>query len=240
MRDEMMNAPERPLEDWVAAIKRDRVDVVDLAGGEPLLVPWLPELLAACPETQFGLSTNGMAYDALERLLAGRPRNLCSINLSFHPETGIGYMRRFRAAARLMALYGAPCHSNIVDAPQIHDQVKEALTMLTEMGLRAVVSPFEDVETLGEILPQGLRCRGGIDHLTIAPDGSAWPCLTTIRSPMWRSTCLGNWLDGELDLSAKPEPCHLNCVDYYVLPSQHIAGDMWDIHAEPWAEDTEE
>ena len=80
----------------------------------------------------------------------------------------------------------------------------------------------------------GLICKGGIDHLVIAPDGTAWPCLSALRSPDWREMILGNWLDGKIDLSRKPQPCYLNCTDYYVLKEQHSNGDMWGVDAKPW------
>lgn len=232
-RPEMLAAAERGLDDWARAIRRDCVDVVELAGGEPLLVEWLPDLIEACPNTSFGLSTNGRALYALERLVARRPRNLIALNLSYHPETP-GGDRQYRAALNLLLEAGVRIHTNIVAAPGVVEKAQDTIRLLEERGVIYEISPYERVETLGEKLPQGLRCRGGVDHLTIAPDGSAWPCLTTLRSPYWRETCLGNWLDGEIDLAKKPQPCYLNCVDYYILPHEHVAGDMWGIAAEPW------
>jgi len=231
-RPEMMTAEERGLDDWVNAIRRDSVDLVEIAGGEPLLVDWMLEMILACPDTRFALSTNGRALPALERVVRAHPRNLIAINLSCHPETP-GGQRQFTAAARLMAMAGARFHTNIVDAPGIPEQAAWARALLDELNMPYEISPYERVEDLGTKRNIGLRCRGGIDHLTIAPNGDAWPCLTTIRSPYWRETCLGNWLDGPVTLENKPEPCYLACVDYYVLPLQHSAGDMWGIRAEP-------
>ena len=232
-RPEMMNADERGLDDWARAIRRDCVDIVEIAGGEPLLVPWLPELILACPDTRFALSTNGRELPALERIVRIRPRNLIAVNLSCHPETP-GGRRQYSAALRLMVGEGLRPHSNIVDAPGIEEEAAWAKDLLTELGVPYEVSPYERVEDLGTLTTLGLRCRGGIDHLNIAPDGLAWPCLTTMRSPYWRETCLGNWLDGFVTLEHKPQACYLNCVDYYVLPEQHSAGDMWGVRAEPW------
>ena len=232
-RPEMMDAPERGLDDWVNAIRRDAVDIVEIAGGEPLLVPWLLELIQACSETRFGLSTNGRDLPALERLVRARPRNVIAVNLSCHPETP-GGQRQYRAAVNLMVQGGVRPHSNIVNAPGIEAGAQWAKDLLDSLGIPYEVSPYERVEELGTLTEFGLRCRGGIDHLNIAPDGSAWPCLTTMRSPYWRETCLGNWLDGEIDLSHKPQPCYLACVDYYVLPHEHSAGDMWGVCAGPW------
>jgi hypothetical protein len=234
-RPEMMAAPERPLDDWVRATRRDAVDTVDIAGGEPLLVPWLVEYIKACPDTGFGLSTNGRDLAALERLVRARPRNVIAVNLSCHPETP-GGQRQFAAAARLIAGAGARFHSNVVDAPGIAEQTQWAKALLDELGMPYEVSPYERVEDLGALTETGLCCKGGVNHLTIAPDGLAWPCLTTIRSPYWRETCLGNWLDGPVTLEHKPQPCYLNCVDRNVLEKCHVAGDMWGVEARPCEE----
>ena len=124
------------------------------------------------------------------------------------------------------SLLHCPLHSPVTAAQHI-------LSWCEGMQVPLFVSPYERMDTLSEIMPTGLCCKGGEQHLTIAPNGDAWPCLTTLRSPFWKETCLGNWVDGTLDMSRKAQPCHLNCVDYYILPEQHQAGDMWGIEATP-------
>lgn len=237
-RPALYDAPERPLEDWVAAINRDSPDIVDIAGGEPLLVGWIPELIRACPEVRFGLSTNGLELDEVLRL-ADNARflsNLISINVSYHPDALArwqGYELRWKKAVTALRAAGFPVSSNLIDYEDHVARCGHIPAWLRSVGVHSVVSPYEIMEDLGEKLAQGLCCQGGINHLTVAPDGAAWPCLTTIRSPYWQETSLGNWLDGAVDLARKAQPCYLNCVDYYVLPQQHQSGDMWQIHARP-------
>ena len=235
-RPEMLQAQPRSLNDWVMAIQRDRPEVVDIAGGEPLLIGWIPGLLRACPDTLFGLSTNGLAKKMLTQLCRAKPPNLISLNISYHPDAAKQdrtYDTRWRESVlAVLATDGRP-HVNIVDAPGNKEAAQGAIDWLEANSVKHEVSPYEEMEGLGELNAQGLCCEGGINHLTIAPDGRAWPCLTTLRSPFWRETCLGNWFDGALDLSHKTQPCYLACHDYYVLAQGHEAGDMWNVQARP-------
>lgn len=236
-RPELVHAPERGLDDWARAIRRDAVSLIDIAGGEPCLLAWLPDLLRACPETRFGLSTNGLALATLERLMQRRPHNLVSVNLSYHPESVErlpGYLRAWKRAVQTCIAAGYQrTHCNIVATPANVEAAQAAIAWLKQVDVPYDLSPYEETAGLGALRPQGLTCQGGVNHLTLAPDGSAWPCLTTLRSPYWRETCLGNWLDGPLDLSRKPQPCYLDCADYYILATQHSAGDMWEVQARP-------
>lgn len=235
-RPELLGVAERPMGDWVAALERDEVVVADVAGGEPLLVPWLPELMLACPQVAFGLSTNGLALRGLRRLCQLKPANLIAVNLSYHPEAPLwhtDYDEHWRMAMTMLIAAKLHVHTNVVDAPGNREAARQMIDWLCQQGIKHEVSPYERMDVLSDKLPGGLCCEGGVNHLTVAPDGSAWPCLTTLRSPYWRETCLGNWLDDTLDLNRKVQPCHLNCVDYYVLPHEHSAGDMWGIGARP-------
>uniref|UniRef100_A0A6H1ZC39 Putative radical SAM superfamily protein n=1 Tax=viral metagenome TaxID=1070528 RepID=A0A6H1ZC39_9ZZZZ len=236
LRSELYAVTERPFDDWVLAIQRDRPDVVDIAGGEPLLLDWIPDLIFACPETYFGLSTNGLAWEQLNRICVYKPHNLTSINISYHPETADrlpNYDKLWqRAVERVQKAQGKP-HCNIVMADGNVERSVAAIQWMEANGVKYELSPYERVNTLGQIMDQGLCCKGGVNHLTVAPDGTAWSCLTTLRSPFWESLSVGNWLDDTIDLDRKPQPCYLNCVDYYVLPELHKAGDMWCIEAKP-------
>ena len=235
-RPEMLAANERPMEDWLKAIYRDGPELIDIAGGEPLLIPWLTMLICECPNTAFGLSTNGLALRGLGQLIRISPKNLIAINVSYHPrarEHHADYDERYKKAIEMLLDTNGKPHVNIVDYENNWDRSFWIRNWLETQNVKVVKSPYERVDNLGERLEQGLCCQGGINHLTIGPDGSAWPCLTALRSPYWRELCLGNWLDSEIDLGKKPQPCHLNCVDYYVLPQQHEAGDMWRCEVQP-------
>lgn len=234
-RPELYHAKPRPAEDWIAAINRDKPDLVDIAGGEPLLTGYIPELIAGCPETRFGLSTNGLEQDEISRLCAVHPPNLIAINVSYHPDAALrwqGYRTVWQMAVTMFRAHGYNVASSIVDYEDAVERAVDVLKWLGVMNIPYSISPYEESKGLG-ILGQPLKCKGGINHLTVAPDGTTWPCLTGLRSPDYERYILGNWLDGTIDLRLKPEPCRLHCADYYILKDQHQAGDMWHIEAEP-------
>ena len=235
-RAELYHAPTRQMAEWAQAIHRDKPTIVDIAGGEPLLLSWLPDLIACCPETKFGLSTNGLDIAGVARLAERQLSNVVSINVSYHPESAERwpwYVQRWRAAVLMLNSAGYTLASNLIDTGDNVAKSAPVLAWLAEQGVPAVVSPCEETGDLGERLEQGLCCQGGVQHLVMAPDGSAWPCLTALRSPYWRDLRLGNWLDNTVDLSRKPQPCHLQCTDYYVLAKEHSSGDMWWTEATP-------
>ena len=235
-RPELYHVKERDMEVWARAIYRDEIEVVDIAGGEPLLLPWIGALIEACPYTVFGLSTNGLSYREIMRLCKLAPINLVSINVSYHPDaarTREGYAEQWRRGVTAFAGAGFMVHTNVVSYEDNEAVASPTRAWLEAQGIRCIVSPYEHMDTLSDKQAQGLCCKGGVNHMTVAPDGTAWPCLTTLRSPYWREMALGNWLDGTADVGRKEQPCHLNCVDYFVLPSQHSSGDMWHIEAMP-------
>jgi len=234
---DLYTALERPVDDWYNALKRDRPELVDISGGEPLLLPWVPDLMRAARSIFFGLSTNGMATDGISDLCQAWIPNLVAINVSMHPTSCIpGWFDRWKHSVMSLMATGYAVHCNLVNAPGNTEKAAEALQWLRDNEIPFEVSPYELVSGLGTLKESGLRCQGGINHLTVTPDGTAWPCLTALRSPYYKERALGNWLDGTVDVARNPQPCYLDCTDYYVLAKKHAAGDMWNVQARP-AED---
>mgnify|MGYP000141370441 CR=1 FL=1 len=232
-RPQLLNATTRPLEDWIKAIKRTKPELVDIAGGEPLLVPWIADLIASCPETRFGLSTNALSIEGVRRLTKKRLTNLVSINASIHPETRKrNYGAFFFLQVRRLVDAGYTVHCNVVDYEDTVKRAEHIVQRLNLLKIPVVVSPYENVKELARLSPIKLRCKAGRNHLVVGPDGLAWPCLTTLRSPYWEEYILGNWLDDDIDLSKVPNPCMLRCTDYFVLIGKHHAGDMWGVKPE--------
>jgi organic radical activating enzyme len=232
---DLYKVKERPVEDWYDALKRDRPDIVDVSGGEPLLLNWVPSLMRAAKSITFGLSTNGLATDGIKDLCNEFIPNIVSINVSIHPTSKLrGNFERWKNSVTMLTEAGYRIHCNIVDAPGNVELAKQAIDWLNENKINYVVSPYELVSGLGTLKELGLSCMGGINHITVIPDGTAWPCLTTLRSPYYKERSIGNWLDGTL-LENK-QPCYLDCTDYYVLSKEHVAGDMWNVQAKPCEE----
>lgn len=230
----MFHAEARPWQDWAMAINRDGIELIDIAGGEPFVYDGLYELMEHCPRTMFGLSTNGWRHEEIGRF-AARPRliNLISINCSLHPESRnrTGYLDRYAASINSLRSAGYPVMASIVCSGDNEAETERERAQLAEAGVHVSLSPFEDMQDVVELQDTPLLCQGGVDHLVLAPDGMAWPCLTTLRSPRWAETCLGNWIDGTLAPRRRIQPCHEFCYDFYVLPKLHEAGDMWGVKA---------
>ena len=235
-RPELYEAQTRPVEDWLRAIERDKPDLIDIAGGEPLLWHGLVDLIRQTPDTKFALSTNVLDTGQLGRLVQQRYRNVFAIAVSYHPESASrlpGYVGAFSMALLSLAYAGYPVSVSVVDYKDNKATSAFMADWVNALGGKPVLSPYEDVTDIRWETEQGLCCQGGTSHLVIGPDGTAWPCLTALRSPFWKELQLGNWLDGTIDLTKKPQPCFLNCIDYYVLKDQHANGDMWGVEVQP-------
>jgi hypothetical protein len=231
---DLYNVKERPAVDWYNALKRDRPELVDISGGEPLLLNWVPDLMRAAQSINFGLSTNGLAQDGINNLCKNKIPNLISINVSHHPTVkSPGYISTWKFSVMSLMAAGYLVHCNIVAAPGNKELASDIINWMEVNEVSHEISPYEQVAGLGTLRETGLLCQGGINHITVAPDGTAWPCLTSLRSPYYKELALGNWLDGTLDISKKPQPCFLDCADYYILSKEHTAGDMWNVQARP-------
>jgi organic radical activating enzyme len=227
----------RPLEDWIAATRRDKPEIMDIGGGEPLSVPWCLDWIRAFPDIKWGLSTNGLNFPRIDELAECKLKQVISINLSYHPEAGqqyAWYNRNWKE--QVMKLVNAGYHviPNLEDHGRNLEWGKWAIDWLKAMGLHMVVSPLcGGRPELAQPQPVALTCKAGTNFMTIAPDGRAWPCLSALNSYAWNETSIGNWLDNTIYLSSKPTECKLFCVEYFIQASEHEAGDFWDIQAHP-------
>jgi len=238
---ELNNVTERPLEDWIKAFERDKPNIADIGGGEPLSVPWTLDLIRHFPDIQWGLSTNGLNTDKIEELASFRIPQIVNINLSYHPEASrqfAWYDEQWKRQVLILAERGYWLSPNLEDTGKNVEYSQWAIKWLQSIGIHMVVSPLcGGRPELAKPQDLALTCEAGVNFITVDPAGNAWPCLSAINSFAWESTCLGNWLDGELDLTRKPKPCHLFCVDYFVQTPQHESGDFWGIHARPFEEE---
>jgi len=233
----LTNVAERPLEDWVKAIRRDPPDILDIGGGEPLSVPWTLDMIREFPGIRWGLSTNGLNTDKIEELARYRIPQIVNINLSYHPEAAkiySWYDEQWRRQVMLLRNTGYWLSPNLEDNRDNVERSQWAINWLQTIGMHMVVSPLcGGRPELAHPQPIAMTCKSGVNFLTVDPSGQAWPCLSSLNSYAWKETCIGNWLDGTIDLSNKPDPCHLFCVEYFVQYGAHESGDFWGIEAHP-------
>lgn len=230
-RRAMMRAPEQPVSRWLEAVERDRPDLLDIAGGEPTLWPGLLSFIDSVG-VNVGLSTNGLYFDAIAALAERKRANLVSITLSLHPRCLLpAYAELWTLSYGLLSKAGYRVLVNVVNWQDNEAQAEPILAQMRAHNKAFCLSPFEQVADLAVQKAVGLTCQGGISHKVIAPDGETWPCLSTLRSPWWESLSMGNWLEGTDTPARRVQPCHLACVDYYVLKGQHVGGDVWGVDA---------
>ena len=234
---ELTGVQDRPYEDWNAAIKRDQPEIMDIGGGEPLSVPWVLDWMRDNPKVAFGLSTNGLDTDKIDELARRPLSNIININLSYHPEAAAiypWYDKQWKGQVIRLLTTGYVLSPNLEDTGKNVERSQWAINWLKSLGIHMVVSPLcGGRKELAKPQPLALECKGGVNYITIAPDGRAWPCLSSLNSYAWDSTSIGNWLDDTIDLSNKPDPCNLFCVEYFIQYQQHEAGDFWGIEAHP-------
>ncbi len=234
---DLTNVEGRPLEDWCRAMERDMPEVMDIGGGEPLSVPWVLDWIRAFPKVRWGLSTNGLNADKIEELIRKPLTNITNINLSYHPEAARQYPwydKQWKSQIVKLHKTGYWLSPNLEDTGKNLEWAQWAIDWLKSIGIHMVVSPLcGGRKELAMPQPLALTCKAGLNFITIAPDGRTWPCLSSLNSYAWNETSIGNWLDNTIDLSRKPEPCNLYCVEYFIQYAQHESGDFWGIEARP-------
>lgn len=233
---ELTEAITRPYEDWANAIKRDPPDVMDIGGGEPLSIDWTLDLIRQFPNIGWGISTNGLNIDKIEELAACRIPQVININLSFHPEAAkyAWYSDQWKREIIMLAEAGYPVHPNLMDTPYGLKAGAWAINWLKSIGMHMIISPMcGGLEESRYPSETSLICDAGQNVIVVDPAGNAWPCLSALNSYAWKETCLGNWLDGEIDLNKVPKPCHLYCAEYEIQYLKHEAGDFYNTHVRP-------
>lgn len=234
---ELRDVPERTLDEWVEAIKRDKPDLIGLGGGEPLSVSWVLDLIRAFPEVKFAINTNGLNTDKIEELVKSRIPNVIHINYSYHPDAAKRYKwydNLYKQNMIALMNAGYPVTGSVVIADSYSEQTKAMIAWVRDLGLHMTEIPIcttlPEIQTLTD---EPLICDAGITHLFSDPAGQVWACQTAMNSPYWQSMCLGNWVDGEIDLSKKPVPCYLWCVERNVNSEAHESGDFFHVNARP-------
>jgi hypothetical protein len=234
---ELTSAVDRPFEDWCRAIERDKPEVMDIGGGEPLSVPWVLDWIRAFPDVRWGLSTNGINSKKIDELCADPIHHITNINLSYHPEAAAlypWYNKQWQRQVLALRGVGYWLSPNLEDTGHNIENAQWAIDWLKDIGIHMVVSPLcGGRKELAHPQPIALTCQAGINFITIAPDGRAWPCLSSLNSYAWDETSIGNWLDDTIDLSHKPDRCNLFCVEWFVQLHGHESGDFWGIKAHP-------
>ncbi len=225
-RGEFMPGKFRPWEEWLAVFSKLQPALLDVTGGEPFLQPGLPNVLAGLPATRFGLTTN-LSHPLDELLRMVGPERFVQVTCSFHPTQGNRLPPELFLGRALRLLHrGYPVVINMVGWPDCLHRARDWIGHFQHHGFRVHFdpywSPYEKAEfsaaeaaiaaaltgpdreppSLAE-LPQVL-CSGGVSHLSVQPDGSAWRCILETQH---RLNALGNVFDPSFTLTPEPFAC---------------------------------
>lgn len=192
--------------DWLEAWQRVAGDfdeiVLGISGGEPFSVRDFMEMLEKLPDNIHYDITSNLSFDVDRFLAINKVRKKCSgIVCSFHPtsfEDPSSYIDKF--FKKVLKLRLLPhTRINFVAAPpnlKYYEQIKDftdhnkiPLHVDKYSPLKEGI-PFTDEERSFEeqivsadrtkkniAINQPVLCNGGVSHLTLLPDGSAFPCL---------------------------------------------------------------
>jgi len=194
-------------------------------------------LIRAFPDVRFAINTNGLNSDKIDELVRGRIPNVVHINYSYHPDAAkrfSWYDGLYKHNAVALGQAGYPVTGSIVIDDEQSEQTKAMLKWSREVGYHMTEIPIcttrPEIQTLTDT---PFVCDAGETHLFSDPAGQVWACQTCLNSPYWKETCLGNWVDGDIDMSKKPVPCYLWCVEYHVNSQDHESGDFFHVNARP-------
>lgn len=233
---DMMMSEELAYDEWVEILNRLNPDIVDIAGGEPSLYSGTEKIIMSLGDIRFGLSTNGLYKPFIDSLVRRQPllKNIVSINMSFHPNTREwfdgDYDLYYAETVANLREAGYNVSSSVVDYGDNVNNSRKMINLMRAIGIHVSISPYEDMSVV-ENGEKTLCCDAGKNHLVISPDGMVWPCLTRLRSKYANKYIIGNVYGVPHSVSAGISNCNLYCYDYYVLRTQHEAGDMWGVNA---------
>ena len=228
----------KPAQEWIEAWTRLRPGILDITGGEPFLQPGLLEIIEAITAAgaRVAMTTN-LSHPILDFVRRIRPDQVFSITASYHPtENGTREhpMNQDIFIGRLLLLreFGFNFTVNIVAWPEQLWLIPKYIELFDAHKMRYHIDPYSsmayhpwefteaekialrqwvtsnrpiDREDIGPVL-----CSGGIDHISVQPDGTAWRCILERQQ---RLNPLGNILDPEFELMQDRLICRqqINC-----------------------------
>lgn len=215
---------------WISAFRRLNPRVLAISGGEPFLLPGLVDVIASLNDgTDVGLTSN-LSHSLLEFCERVSPSMVRNITASYHPtENGSSKlpMNReiFLGRALLLKEHGFNVTVNIVAWPETIWLIPELHETFLSHGFSVHIEPYASMayrkvnftRSQQELLSRyvvtsrssieessSVLCSGGVDHLSVQPDGSAWRCILERQQLINQ---IGNILDSDFELTQKATRC---------------------------------
>lgn len=135
---------------WLNAWNKLKPRILDITGGEPMLIPWMPKLLMDLdPEIKLGMTTN-ISHDMTWFVENIDPKRFVNITCSFHPtENGTGRnpmnLYLFTGRALMLQRRGFPITINFVTWPEQLWLIEDFKTWFEQKGLRFHVDSYSSI-----------------------------------------------------------------------------------------------
>jgi MoaA/NifB/PqqE/SkfB family radical SAM enzyme len=233
-RGDFKPEPMRKPQEWIDAWLRLRPKILDITGGEPFMQPGLIEIIRALGSngTRMAITTN-LASPILDFVRKVTPEQVFSITASYHP-TENGTERNpmnldiFLGRLLLLREFGfREVTINIVAWPEQMWLIPKWIDLFQHTHQFRVhidpyspmaYEPWETTEAEKRFLSQYVTpnrplnrtdqgpvlCSGGLSHLSVQPNGSAWRCVLERQQQI---NCIGNIFDPEFSLMAERKRC---------------------------------
>lgn len=219
---------------WLEAWQRLAPEILDVTGGEPFLVPGLVDILSGLPSSiRLGLTTN-LTHDLSDFLERVPPDRFVQVTCSLHPTQPKFNEVVFYGRALQLKNRGYPVMINFVGWPEQLWLAEHYRRITLERGLRFHFDPYSGAyqevrwseQERAEIArlrgpdrephPFSSRgnydvlCSGGMEHLSVHPDGTAFRCLL---DQQWGLPSVGNVFDPAFKPNDSTTPCseHPRC-----------------------------
>ncbi len=221
---------------WLGVWTRFRPSVgISITGGEPFLMSGFVDCMAGLRGVRFGLTSN-LSHDLQEFTERVDPADCIRITCSIHPSEKNYNEALFMGRIHLLRTRGFPICVNFVGWPEQLYLARHYKNILERDGIHFHFDPYwskyrpvqwsaadlREIEslrgpdrsphpfTLGRGPDYRVLCSGGMDHLSVMPDGTAYRCIDDEQE---RKPPVGNVFDENFRLNDGLTPCarHSTC-----------------------------
>lgn len=221
---EMAVEPFKPWQDWAKAWNRIKPGVLDISGGEPFMQPGFVDMLDAM-DINMAITTN-LTHDMTQFVQRISPAKVFSMTLSWHPTGKMG-IDEFLGKCLMLKNRDFNITVNFVTYPEQLWMADYYKRRFDAHGIRFHIDPYaatkyypfemnDDEREFAmsltgqdrmnsfakEVRP--VKCSGGMTHLSVQPDGSAYRC---INDRILGLNPIGNILDENFTNNKVFTPC---------------------------------
>jgi len=236
IKGELQPEPYKDYKEWVNAWNRLKPEILDISGGEPFLQPNFISLINELdPKIKIAITTN-LSFDVVDFVQKVDPAKIISLTFSYHPTQK---MSREQFAGKVLLVKNRGFSNitvNYVTWPEQIWQIEDNKNYFEKIvGVRFHVDPYAPTpgfpykyslveseyiqkfvepnrsHAFGNEEIFNVACSGGVNHISVEPDGSAYRC---IQDKVTHKPKIGNILEEVFNLHDKKTFCD----QYHVCP----------------------